>query len=387
MNEVRIGVIGLGNMGATHARTLLEGKVPGAVLSAVSDVVDRRFPDFPVPSFLNSTDLIRSGLVDAVIIATPHFSHTSTGIEALEAGLHIVVEKPISAQKSDCERLIAAHRDPKQIFCAMFNQRTDPRYRKVRDLIQQGELGEIRRINWIITDWFRTNAYYGSGGWRATWAGEGGGVLLNQAPHNLDLWQWLFGMPRRIRAFCKFGKYHPIEVEDDVTAYMEYDNGTTGVLITTTGEAPGTNRLEITGDRGRLLVENGKLLFTRNEIPMDEFNRTSGESFGRPPVWNVEIPVPVASPGGQHQLILENFVSAIREGTPLLAPATEGIHSVELANAMLLSTFEDRTLTLPLDAAAYEAALNEKIRNSNLETKKAVPVSIASGDFAKSFGR
>jgi len=387
MNEIRIGVIGLGNMGSSHARILLEGKVPGAVLGAVSDVEERRFPEFPVPSFLSSTDLIRSGLVDAVLIATPHFSHTPTGIEALEAGLHVVVEKPISAQKSDCERLIAAHRDPKQVFCAMFNQRTDPRYRKVREMVQQGELGEIRRINWIITDWFRTNAYYGSGGWRATWAGEGGGVLLNQAPHNLDLWQWIFGMPRKVRAFCKFGKYHPIEVEDDVTAYLEYDNGATGVLITTTGEAPGTNRLEITGDRGRLLVEGEKLLFTRNEIPMDEFNRTTREGFGRPPVWNVEIPIPAAPPGGQHRLILENFVSAIREGTPLLAPAAEGIHSVELANAMLLSTFEDRTLTLPLDAAAYEAALNEKIRSSNPEAKQALPVTIASGDFAKSFGR
>jgi predicted dehydrogenase len=384
ISEVRIGVIGLGNMGSVHARTLLEGQVPGAILSAVSDLDERRFQGFSVPAFARGGDLIRSGQVDAVVIATPHFSHTSSGISALEAGLHVVVEKPISAQKSDCEKLIAAHRDPRQVFCATFNQRTDPRYRKVRELIRNGELGTIRRINWIITDWFRTNAYYGSGGWRATWAGEGGGVLLNQAPHNLDLWQWLFGMPSRVRAFCKFGKYHPIEVEDDVTAYLEYDDGATGVFITTTGEAPGTNRLEITGDRGRLIVEEGKLLFTRNEIPMDKFNRTTTGGFSRPPVWDVEISVPPAPPGGQHRVILENFVSAIREGTPLIAPAAEGIHSVELANAMLLSSFEDRTLTLPLDASAYEAALNEKIKASKSHAIPIVPA-VAPGDFANSF--
>jgi predicted dehydrogenase len=374
MKEVRIGVIGLGNMGAVHARCLMEGKVPNAVLGAVGDVEASRLQKFAVPGFSKPGDLIRSGLIDAVIIATPHFSHTSIGIEALEAGLHVLVEKPISAHKADCERLIAAHRRPEQIFAAMFNQRTDPYYRKLRELVQQGELGKIRRINWIVTNWFRSNAYYGSGGWRATWAGEGGGVLLNQCPHNLDLWQWIFGMPQRVRAFCHLGRYHPIEVEDDVTAYLEYDNGTTGVFVTSTGEAPGTNRLEVTADQGRIVIENDKFNFIRNEIPTDEFSRTTTGSFAPPPTWDIEIPLP--GHGRQHGEILENFAAAILEGIPLIAPAAEGIYSVELANAMLLSSLEERTLTLPLDSAAFKEVLQEKINQSSAKRKQSAPAAV-----------
>jgi len=215
--DIRLGIIGLGNMGLPHAKSILAGQVPRMRLAAVCDEDPGRFAvDGGVKTFTDSRALIRSGEVDAVLIATPHFSHTIIGIDALQQGLHVLVEKPISVHKSDCERLIAAHR-PGQVFAAMFNQRTDPFYHKIRSLIHGGELGEIRRINWIITNWFRTCAYYGSGGWRATWAGEGGGVLLNQCPHNLDLLQWLFGMPARVRAFCRFGQYHDIEVEDDVT--------------------------------------------------------------------------------------------------------------------------------------------------------------------------
>jgi predicted dehydrogenase len=381
MKEVRIGVIGLGNMGATHARSLTEAKVPHAVLGAICDADQGRLQNFTVPAFSEPGELIRSRAIDAVIIATPHFSHTTIGIEALEAGLHVLVEKPISAHKADAERLIAAHRDPKQIFAAMFNQRTDPFYRRLRDLVQQGELGKIRRINWIVTNWFRTNAYYRSGGWRATWAGEGGGVLLNQSPHNLDLWQWIFGMPRRVRAFCHLGHYHPIEVEDDVTAYFEYEDGATGVFITSTGEAPGTNRLEVMADRGRVVIENDKFNFVRNEIPADEFSSTATSGFAAPPTWNIEIPI--VGHGGQHVEILQNFAAAILHGTPLVAPAAEGIHSVELANAILFSSLTERTLTLPIDSAAFEAVLQDKIRQSPSEQKQSTTE--VAGDFAKSF--
>ena len=238
MKEVRLGIIGLGNMGKVHARSIVEGRIPRSRLTAVADSNAGALKDFPdAKGFTDSAELLKSGEVDAVIIATPHYSHTTIGVQALQAGVHVLVEKPISVHKADCERLIAAHKSKKQVFAAMFNQRTDPYYIKLRELIQSGELGEVRRINWIITNWFRTAAYYASGGWRATWAGEGGGVLLNQCPHNLDLWQWIFGRPQRVRAFCQLGRYHDIEVEDDVTAYMEYKNGATGVFITSTGDS------------------------------------------------------------------------------------------------------------------------------------------------------
>jgi predicted dehydrogenase len=361
--ELRLGIIGLGSMGRNHADAILAGKVPRCRLTAVCDAQAGTIPVYEgVAVFTEVKEFLESGMVDGVLIATPHYSHTPIGIAALEAGLHVLVEKPISVHKADCERLIAAHRSKKQVFAAMFNQRTDPRYVKLRDLIRSGELGKVRRINWIITTWFRTAAYYGSGGWRATWAGEGGGVLLNQCPHQLDLWQWLFGMPAQVRAHCQFGRYHEIEVEDDVTAYMEYADGTTGVFITSTGEAPGTDRLEVTTERGRVVLENGRLLYTRNEMEMSEFSRTTKDIWALPATWDVEIPV--SGPGGQHAAIMENFTEAVLDNAPLIAPAAEGLRSVELGNAMLLSAFQNKTIALPLDGRVFERLLKKKSQQS-----------------------
>jgi predicted dehydrogenase len=375
MDKVRIGVIGLGNIGKVHAAQIASGKIARGELSAVCDRHPERRALFPSAAhFEDGEALLASGAADAVVIATPHYSHTTLGIAALERGLHVMVEKPISAHKADAERLIAASQTGQgqgRMFAAMFNQRTDPHYIKLRELVRDGELGEIRRINWIITNWFRTEAYYSSGGWRATWAGEGGGVLLNQCPHNLDLFQWIFGMPSRLRAFCGLGRYHRIEVEDDVTAYLEFPNGATGVFIASTGEAPGTNRLEVTGERGRVVLEEGRLAYLRNRVPMSEFSRSSALPFSAPEVWQVQIPV--QGHGGQHNAVLQNFVDAILDGAPLIAPAAEGIHSVELANAMLYSSAAGETVELPLDGAAYERRLQEWIGGSVRE-KPAAPV-------------
>ena len=384
MDRVRIGIAGLGNMGAAHAAAILAGRVPRLELTAVCDSDPARLARFAaVPGFATPEALLASRTVDAVLVATPHFAHTTIGIAALRAGLHVLVEKPVSVHKADAERLLAAHAGPPQVFAAMFNQRTDPYYRTIRELVQGGGLGEIRRVNWIITDWFRTAAYYASSGWRATWAGEGGGVLLNQCPHNLDLLQWICGQPRRVRAFCRWGRYHDIEVEDDVTAYLEFANGATGVFITSTGEAPGTNRLEITAEGGRVVLENDQLTVRRNRVPMSEFSRTSPELFARPEA--VDEILPVAGHGGQHLEILANFTAAILDGAPLVAPAADGLASVELANAMLLSAWLHRTIDLPIDAAQYEKLLRQHIRESTV--RKPAGPSAAPADLGKSFGR
>jgi predicted dehydrogenase len=254
-----------------------------------------------------------------------------------------------------------------QILGIMFNQRTDPKYQKVRELVQNGELGDILRINWLITNWFRTETYYRSGGWRATWGGEGGGVLMNQCPHNIDLWQWMFGMPSRIRASCYFGKYHDIEVEDDVTAYMEYENGATGAFITTTGESPGTNRLEVTGERGKVVVEAGKVIFHRTVQEVGEFRSTSEGRFSTPECWKCEIPI-YGGNGEQHIGIHKDFHKAILTGSDLLADGREGIHCVELINGMLYSGWnEGQWVDLPIDADMYYDALQEQIANSTFE--------------------
>ncbi len=382
MNKVRLGIIGLGNIGKHHAAYLAAGAVRRAELVAVCNPSPAKLEPYAhLRTFTDPMALLASDAVDAVVIATPHFQHTTLGIAALERGLHVMVEKPISAHKADAERLLAAHgRHPRAVFAAMFQLRAEPRYLKIRQLIQSGELGTIVRMNWIMTDWFRTEAYYASGGWRATWQGEGGGVLLNQCLHNLDAWQWLLGMPTRVRGFCQLGRFHDIEVEDSVSAYFEYAGGATGLFAASTGEAPGTNRFEIAGTRGQLVLENEKLLFTRNETDMLDFSKHAKSGFAKPDVWHVEIPFGNAA--NAHAVLMQNFVNAILDGEPLIAPAADGIHSVELANAILLSGLLGQTVDLPMDAAAYERKLSELIRSSRREKKVVTP---AADDFTASF--
>ncbi len=382
-SKVKIGIVGVGNMGSLHARSM--HKIKGAVLAAVCDIdrakADALAGEMSCKAFYAADDMISSGKVDAIVIATPHYDHTTIGIKGLKKGLHVLVEKPLSVHKADCQRLIAAHENKKQVFSAMFNQRTDPHYIKVRNLIQKGELGEITRVNWIITNWFRPEIYYRSGGWRATWSGEGGGVLMNQCPHNLDLLWWITGMPKQVTAKCCFGKWHDIEVEDEVTAFLEYPNGATGVFITSTGEAPGTNRLEICGERGKVVVENSVITFHRNAEEMSKFSRKTTKLFASPETETVVIPV--EGSGGQHIEIMQNFVDSIRKGTPLKAPAREGINSVELANAMIYSSLTGKPAKIPLSAAIYEKMLKKLIAGS--KRKKQVKKCAGSVDMAKSF--
>ncbi len=384
--SIRIGIVGLGNIGKFHADYLLAGKVSRAALTAVCSTSPQKLEGYKargVQVFGDVGQLIQSRAVDALLVATPHPQHPAQGEAALNAGLHVMVEKPIASHKADAERLIAAAaRHPKLVFGAMFQLRTEPRYTRMQTLIQSGELGEIVRVNWIITDWYRTDAYYASGGWRATWKGEGGGVLLNQCLHQLDTLQWLVGMPARVRGFCQIGRYHPIEVEDSVTVYLEWKNGATGVFLSSTGEAPGTNRFEIVGTRGKVVLENNRLQFTRNEADMIEFSRSARTGFAKPDVWNVEIPIENAN--APHAILMQNFVDAILDGVPLLVPGADGLHSVELANVMLYSSLLGQTVELPMSGAAFAEKLAQLIAESKFEKKVQT---VSDEDFTKSFHR
>ena len=384
MDQVKIGIIGVGNMGSAHVVSI--GQLANAKLTAICDINPeklKRYNPKEIQLFTDSKEFCRKADIDAVIVATPHYFHVPLAIEALKNKKHVIVEKPISVHKALAEELVkAAKKYPKLKLAAMFNQRTLPAHRKIKQLIDSGELGEIRRVNWIITDWFRSQAYYDSGDWRASWRGEGGGVLLNQCPHQLDLMQWFFGMPSKVSAVLTLGKYHDIEVEDDVTAVLEYPNGATGVFVATTGEAPGTNRLEIAAERGRLVFEEGKLRFKRNEIPTSKFCRETKTQFDRPETWDIEIPV--NNDGShQHRDIIENFCNAILKGTPLIAPATEGIRGLELGNAMLLSGLKKKTVELPIDAQAFAKIMDKLIAKSRYVKKTVTPSETV--DFSKSF--
>ena len=384
MDNIRLGIIGMGNIGKFHADYLLAGKVSRCTLAAVCSPSPEKLDNYRqrgLHIFSDGEQLIRSGAVDAVIIATPHFQHTTLGIAAFAAGLHVMVEKPVSAHKADAERLLAAHdKNRKLFFGGMFQLRVEPRYEKIRRLIRGGDLGRLVRVNWINTDWFRTEAYYTSSAWRATWKGEGGGVLLNQCLHNLDVFQWLCGMPARVRGFCQFGRFHSIEVEDNVTAYLEWADGATGTFISSSGEAPGTNRFEIVGTRGTLVLENGKLVFARNAADMTEFSRSAKQGFVKPEMRVEEIPFENAA--APHAALMQNFVNAILDGEPLIAPGADGLNSVELANVMVYSSLLGQTVELPMDGAAWENKLKQLIAGSKLEKKV---VAVATDDFAGSF--
>jgi len=375
MNIVRLGVIGLGNMGKGHLGYISKGEVSGVKVTAVSDSdperlkwVREQFGE-EVQLFVDPQALIESGAVDGVLIATPHYSHPELAIACFKQGLHVLCEKPAGVYTKQVREMNEAAEKAGTVFSMMYNQRTNPLYVKLKDMIDSGELGEIKRTNWIITNWYRPQSYYDSGTWRATWAGEGGGVLLNQDPHQLDLWQWTISMmPKRVRAFCYFGKHRNIEVEDDVTAFVEYENGATGVFVTTTGEAPGTNRLEISGDRGKVVIENGTLIFWRLRVPESEFNRSYTGLFGQPECWKCE--VPVSGPYPDHKGITQNFVNAILHGEELIAPGAEGIKGLMLSNAMLLSTWTDNWVDLPIDEELYLTLLEERISASERKRKE-----------------
>ncbi|MCG8502050.1 MAG: Gfo/Idh/MocA family oxidoreductase [Firmicutes bacterium] len=368
MDKVRIGIIGIGGMGTSHARNLVAGKVPGGELVAVCDTNPERLKYATehlgdhIQTFDNADAFFAAKAVDAVLIATPHYDHPLLTIKALENDLHVLSEKPAGVYTKQVREMNEAAEKSDKVFGIMYNQRTSPLYQKLKDLVDSGELGEIKRSNWIITSWYRSQSYYDSGGWRASWAGEGGGVLLNQDPHQLDLWQWICGVPKRVRAFCAFGKYHNIEVEDDVTAYVEYENGATGVFITSTGEAPGTNRFEVTGDRGKIVVEDEKLTFWRTRVGERQFNREYKGGFGAPECWKCDIPI--VGEKTEHVGIMTNWVEAILKGTKLLAPGVEGIRGLSISNAMHLSAWINDWVDLPIDEELFYEKLQERIKNS-----------------------
>lgn len=366
MNDyiLRMGVIGIGNIGSVHAAQLYEKKVPGAFLAAVCDIseerlkwAEERFGD-SVRRYTDYHRMLKDGGLDAVLIATPHMLHPVIGQEAFEHNLSVLTEKPAGIDTASVRLLNRAAEKSGKVFGIMYNQRTDPLYGRLRECVQSGTLGEIKRFVWIINNWYRTQAYYDSGGWRATWNGEGGGVLINQCPHNLDIWQWIMGMPARVRAFCMNGHYHRINVEDDVTIYAEYENKATAVFITSTGEYPGTNRLEISGTRGKAVIENGELklyLLDRDEREIC-FQCREGM-----PKENVNLKVhECAAPGAGHLGILQNFTRAVLYGEKLIAPGAEGICGLTIANAAYLSAWKDDWVTLPIDEEEFSRLLKKK---------------------------
>ena len=375
MDIVRVGIIGVGNMGSSHAKKIVAGEIEGMTLAAIADTNPARLEwakeNCPgAELFSDAIEMMDSGKVDAVIVATPHYDHPTLVSEALKRDLHALCEKPAGVYTKAVREVNELASRSKATYAIMFNQRTNCVYRKMKEIVESGTMGRIRRTNWLITNWYRPQSYYDSGAWRATWAGEGGGVLLNQCPHNLDLWQWICGMPVKVRAFMAEGKWHDIEVEDDVTAYVEYANGATGVFITSTGDTPGTNRFEIMMDGGKLVCEKDELWLYKNEISEPEFSATWTKGFGEPKHEKIKVETDGFNP--QHAGVLRAFAAHILKGEPLVASGVEGINGLTLSNAMHLSAWTDSTVELPMDEEKFLEELNKRRATSRHKEAEAV---------------
>ena len=385
--KLRYAIIGIGNMGSAHIRMYTEGSIKEMELVAVCDIkqdrLDYALEQVPgIATFTSTDELLDSGLVDAIIIATPHYLHPVLSKQALEKGIHVLCEKPAGVFTKDVRELNEYVKTQDKTFALMYNQRTNHIFRKVKELVESGVYGEIRRTNWIITDWYRTQGYYNSGGWRATWDGEGGGVLMNQAPHNLDLWQWICGMPSKITAFCHNGKWHDIEVEDDVTIYAEYSNGATGVFITTTGDCPGDNRLEITLDKARIICSADELEVVELTEKISDYTYAAEDGFRK--LESNKIEVETDGMNEQHSGVTNAFASHILHGTPLVAEGIEGINGLTICNAAYLSSWLGNVpVTLPLDEDLYLEELNK--RRATSKAKKDVKETVAA-DMSSTFG-
>ena len=384
MRKIKLGIIGMGNMGLAHFKGIAAEENCEIVVSAIADRKAARIGliknfigehnaahpenmiDMPAV-FSEGSDLIKSGECEAILIAVPHYDHPTLAIEGFKAGLHVMCEKPAGVYTLQVREMIEeADKHPELKFGMMFNQRTNCLFKKMKEIIDSGELGEIRRTNWIITDWYRPQAYYDSGDWRATWSGEGGGVLLNQCPHNLDLWQWICGMPVYVDAKMSFGRLHDVEIEDEVTAFVRYANGATGTFITTTGEAPGTNRFEIVCDGGTIVCDDGRLILKKLEVKESEFTKTNKIAFGVPKCTRSVVETDGQNP--QHKAVRNAFAAAILRDEPMIADGREGINGLMISNAMHLSAWTGKPVELPFDEQEFKDLLDEHIKTSRRKT-------------------
>ena len=385
MSKIRLGVIGVGNMGRSHCKNIKEGKCPEIELVAISDSNPKRIQAMKddgyenVTYFTNAEEMMDSGLIDSVLVAIPHYYHAEYAIMAMKKGLHVMVEKPAGVYTKQAREMNDVAKESEVVFGMMFNQRTNHIYRKAKELVSSGKLGELRRVNWIITNWYRPQFYYDSGDWRATWSGEGGGVLLNQCPHQLDLLQWICGLPASVQAFLKFGQWHDIEVEDDVTAYMEFENGATGCFVTTTGDAYGTNRLEIQLEKGKIVIEDGKIRVWEFAVSEPEFSRTTDNPFAK--MEKKEIEIVTDGKNEQHYGVMNAFAAAILRGEPLIANGEEGINGLMLSNAMHLSAWTESKVSLPIDEEVYYEELMKHVKTSKRKATTIEVVADTSGTY------
>jgi len=362
MKSIRYGIVGVGGMGSGHANTIqrIEEASLGAVCDIIPDVANSVGEQFEVPFCTDYRELIDRDDIDCVIVATPHYHHPEIAIYAMERGKPVISEKPISVTVSGADAMVAAAERTGTPFSVMHQSRSEPIWRVAGDIVRSGRLGEIYRTLLIFAD-FRSQAYYDSGGWRATWIGEGGGVTINQSPHSLDRFTWLGGLPSKVTAYTAT-RNHNIEVEDVASAMLEYPNGAVGYVYCSTTEAPGTDIMEFAGEKGKLQVVGKTIRFWELPQGVKAFSDSSTEMWTRPEVVEVDLEIPECESG--HIAILRNMARHLLYGEELIAPGVEGIKTVEMIDAMILSGKTGKPVDVPVDRALYDAFIEDMKRQS-----------------------
>jgi predicted dehydrogenase len=365
MTQFRVGLTGAGFIGFQHALSIVDGKVPNAILTGIvarseatkKNVIEKFGPQIKI--FNSDDEMFSSQLIDGVIIATPHFAHPEQGINAFQHNLHVLMEKPVGVYPDTVRELNQIAQKSNKKFALMFNLRAKPIFKKIKNILDENTIGKLQRVHWNITEMYRSQAYYDSNAWRATWQGEGGGVLINQGSHYLDLFQWYFGNPKSIKADCHIGRYRNIEVEDDVTAYFKLRNGADGVIHLSTGEVCGLNRLEIVGDAGKIIQEGLEVTLFKSECSGTEFNKKNKDVWAMPTYTKETIKL--EDNPNSHADIISNWVQSCRNGADIIVPGLEGLESVLLANAMYLSSWKNTTIDFPFTEDEFCEILKSKI--------------------------
>src|SRR5436190_6484216 len=361
--RLRYAVIGAGVVAPLHLRAI--AALEDAELIGISAIgagsARARAEEAGCPLFGNHRELLVLE-PDVVVVCTPHPSHPALTAEALEAGAHVLVEKPLAPEAREAEAMIDAADRAGRLLGVCFQQRFRPPVAAARALISAGRLGELVRVS-IVDPLYRPNSYYRTASWRGTWQGEGGGVLMNQAPHTLDLLCHLAGPPATVWGRSR-RRLQPMEAEDSASALLEYAGGAAGTIAVSTVE-PGAQRIELVGDRGRIEIVGETIVFERFEPPLSAHLPAASEMFAQPAIVAEQVELPVGR--GDHLEVHADFAAAVRGGRAPRVPAHEAIWSLELANAIVLSTHTGRAVRLPVDRDAY-AALLADLRSGRAKT-------------------
>lgn len=368
---IRIGIAGIGFIAEEYIKLITGGAVQGADITALSSrnaahmaEIKEKYNLKNAVLFTDYEDMLRCGRIDMVMICTPHFQHPKMAISAIERNIHTLIEKPVGVFPEELDALEHCIRNHAHVQSGvLYCRRTNPIYASIKQLLEEGALGTIKRITWIITDMYRPQIYFDSVSWRGTYSAEGGGMLMNQVSHHIDLLVWLCGLPEDMQAHCYTAQERNIEVENEVSITMEYSGKAIGQFIASTRECPGSNRLEISGSKGQIILENERKLIARTlQTDEKEFAVATQESYGKIPYEEWEQILEAPDNRILQAAIVNNFLRALEGKAQVLCPVMEAIQAQQFIQGAYLSSWQEKKLKLPVDTDAYTAELRKRMK-------------------------